>query len=390
MRFKKIFYLFIVLLFYSDLFSQNNDTINKNISIFIDGGVSYFDGDIPQTSLLPGSIPQFSIGYGFEYHLNNIWSLSLDNYYYNLKGENNYAYINTKLSEFDVNTNINLTKIIFPNSNSKTTVNGSIGLGMSYYSFNSVIKDNDSSITKLIVPKNDISINVPISLYVNHQISQNFSIGYKIKYVSNNKDNLEGLIIRGTSYKGVTNDFISSGTIYLKYTIIDKKNKKINIDKNINNTDNDNKIVQKNYFIINNIINDNYQSKKDTIVSNTKNTNNINNTDSTINKIDYYIPSIFFDFNKYDLDKNSENIILRASDIMKQYSNLRIEITGYCDSKGDYDYNLKLSNKRCDVIKNKLILNGISSDRIITNGMGKINIPNTKYRYNRRCDLKLY
>jgi outer membrane protein OmpA-like peptidoglycan-associated protein len=48
---------------------------------------------------------------------------------------------------------------------------------------------------------------------------------------------------------------------------------------------------------------------------------------------------------------------------------LRIE--GHCDDRGTVEYNMDLSQRRCNTTKEKLVSLGVAANRIITVGKGK-------------------
>ena len=58
-------------------------------------------------------------------------------------------------------------------------------------------------------------------------------------------------------------------------------------------------------------------------------------------------------------------------DFAKNYPDTDIEVVGHTDDRASDDYNLKLSKKRAEVVKDWLVKNGIEAKRIITKGMGK-------------------
>jgi outer membrane protein OmpA-like peptidoglycan-associated protein len=81
--------------------------------------------------------------------------------------------------------------------------------------------------------------------------------------------------------------------------------------------------------------------------------------------------NIFFDFDKATLRALSnvelKNLIL----LMKSNPNMKVEISGHTDSKGDDAYNQKLSEERAQAVVTYLITNGISADRMVAKGYGK-------------------
>jgi outer membrane protein OmpA-like peptidoglycan-associated protein len=86
--------------------------------------------------------------------------------------------------------------------------------------------------------------------------------------------------------------------------------------------------------------------------------------------------SIFFDFAKHTLVSNSILELDKKIIILKRYENLKLEIKCHSDSRGKSDYNLNLSILRSNSIKNYLIKNGISENRIIYIGVGEQEILN--------------
>lgn len=57
--------------------------------------------------------------------------------------------------------------------------------------------------------------------------------------------------------------------------------------------------------------------------------------------------------------------------ILEENENIKVLIEGHTDSTGSDSYNLKLSQKRADAIKDNLISNGVEADRIISKGYGE-------------------
>jgi OOP family OmpA-OmpF porin len=50
------------------------------------------------------------------------------------------------------------------------------------------------------------------------------------------------------------------------------------------------------------------------------------------------------------------------------YPEVRIEIRGYTDSVGSWEYNLDLSQRRADAVRLYLVNSGIASDRVVSKG----------------------
>lgn len=80
---------------------------------------------------------------------------------------------------------------------------------------------------------------------------------------------------------------------------------------------------------------------------------------------------IYFDFDKYDLTKNSFDILTDAVDYLKKNDEYNVVLIGHTDLEGDVAYNIRLSQNRVSTAKNYLMSYGIQSERISTTFHGK-------------------
>jgi outer membrane protein OmpA-like peptidoglycan-associated protein len=104
--------------------------------------------------------------------------------------------------------------------------------------------------------------------------------------------------------------------------------------------------------------------------------------------------NIFFDFNKSTLRKESNAELQRVIDLLKKYPTLKIEISGYTDSKGTQAYNLKLSSARAKSVVTYLTTHGIAASRLTSKGYGADNPVATNTtdegrQLNRRTEFKI-
>ncbi len=100
------------------------------------------------------------------------------------------------------------------------------------------------------------------------------------------------------------------------------------------------------------------------------------------------IPAVYFDFDRTELDDAALVTISKIAARMQKDVSLLVEVRGYCDFLGDVTYNEKLSTRRSERVKKELVkIWGIDADRIISNGKGKIILPQMQYRPNRRCEF---
>lgn len=88
---------------------------------------------------------------------------------------------------------------------------------------------------------------------------------------------------------------------------------------------------------------------------------------------DINLISIFFDSDKSTIKSESAKAIKKVSSMMKLFPGIVIELRGHTDSSnrtGDPQHNDKLSQSRADAVKQALIKEGISDNRIIAKGFG--------------------
>lgn len=88
-------------------------------------------------------------------------------------------------------------------------------------------------------------------------------------------------------------------------------------------------------------------------------------------QITWVLSDVNFDFNKWDLRQDAKQTLDRDIQILKENPQLRVEIQGHTDSIGNEAYNQQLSEKRAESVKNYLIQQGISRDRLTSKGYGE-------------------
>lgn len=107
------------------------------------------------------------------------------------------------------------------------------------------------------------------------------------------------------------------------------------------------------------------------------------------------IETIYFEFDKFDLTPKQTEVVnrfIKSIDTSKVES---VQIYGYCDDRGNDEYNFRLSNNRAATIQNLLVRAGFNQGKIvILEGKGRVvvrpdtieNLHETRSR-NRRVDL---
>jgi outer membrane protein OmpA-like peptidoglycan-associated protein len=82
------------------------------------------------------------------------------------------------------------------------------------------------------------------------------------------------------------------------------------------------------------------------------------------------LTNVFFDLNQAKLRPESIIELTSFANYLKAHAQLKIEIGGHTDSRGNAQDNLTLSNNRAKAVYEFLISKGVSSDRLTYKGYG--------------------
>jgi outer membrane protein OmpA-like peptidoglycan-associated protein len=124
--------------------------------------------------------------------------------------------------------------------------------------------------------------------------------------------------------------------------------------------------------------------------NNATNNNSNNNVSSDL----ISVKNILFDNDSFTIDDIFKSDLKMISEYLKSTPNARIEIQGYCSQTGSSDYNMLLSTKRAENVKNAIIANGASAGQIEIKSFGYSNpIASNLYpdsrMFNRRTEIKI-
>ena len=82
---------------------------------------------------------------------------------------------------------------------------------------------------------------------------------------------------------------------------------------------------------------------------------------------------VLFDFNQSTLKPGAREKLAKVSGILLAYPGLKLAIEGHTDSIGTDEYNMTLSQKRADSVRDYLVGQGINNSNLSATGMGKAN-----------------
>jgi len=95
----------------------------------------------------------------------------------------------------------------------------------------------------------------------------------------------------------------------------------------------------------------------------------------------------FFDSNSSTLKPGAYTEIDRVAGVLNKYPQTTIQVAGHTDSRGSEQYNLELSQRRADAVKNALVQRGVDPMRIQTYGYGESQPISSNDALNRRVEI---
>jgi len=82
------------------------------------------------------------------------------------------------------------------------------------------------------------------------------------------------------------------------------------------------------------------------------------------------LKNILFEFDSYQLNEEAKKTLDAIYEVLKNYPDREIQISGHTDNIGTEEYNLELSEKRAKAVANYLLEKGLKEDQISYKGYG--------------------
>ena len=81
-------------------------------------------------------------------------------------------------------------------------------------------------------------------------------------------------------------------------------------------------------------------------------------------------PVIYFDFNSIAINPDEESKLNEILHILKENPDMKVTVTGWCDTRGSVAVNRRISRQRAETLKAWLVKKGIAASRISATGKG--------------------
>ena len=104
------------------------------------------------------------------------------------------------------------------------------------------------------------------------------------------------------------------------------------------------------------------------------------------------LSDVLFDVGKADLKASSMDMMMQLAQYLQEYPDRTVMIEGFTDSSGSAAFNMDLSMRRAQSVRDALVLRNVTSDRIRIRGFGEkfpVASNNTAYgrQQNRRVEI---
>jgi peptidoglycan-associated lipoprotein len=83
------------------------------------------------------------------------------------------------------------------------------------------------------------------------------------------------------------------------------------------------------------------------------------------------VKDVFFDYDKSNIRPNEVSATQGDASFLQQHPSIKILVEGHCDDRGSDEYNIALGTSRAESVRQSLLQQGISADRIRTISYGK-------------------
>ncbi len=102
------------------------------------------------------------------------------------------------------------------------------------------------------------------------------------------------------------------------------------------------------------------------------------------------LQDVYFLFNSTNLTPLAKKALSENAQVLKMFPNIRVVLLGYASPEGSREYNLKLSQKRAQAVKDYLVKEGVPESALSIKPMGKMEkIAKPLYHFARKVHLEI-
>ena len=83
------------------------------------------------------------------------------------------------------------------------------------------------------------------------------------------------------------------------------------------------------------------------------------------------VKDVLFDYDKANIRTDEAPVAQSDASFLVQHPAIKVSVEGHCDDRGSEEYNLALGTSRAETLKNSLLQQGVSAERIKTVSYGK-------------------
>lgn len=229
---KRIFFLFICFQIVNFTFAV--EPKYAHWSATIDLGTNFFDGDIKDihTSFMD-KLSHPSLGATIDYAIFPFVSLGFAYNYHYVQADDGTDYFTSNTQQFYPYLSLNLLNLSFQRNPGNFGLWAHVGFGLASYKFTNQTKPeiyydpyyNGSAHYYYLSNPSKLynSYIIPYGFTLEYKISNQLSLGLQIDRSKYSKDNLEG--ITQFNWRGVTNDFVTSVMLQMRYKFCPKDQK---------------------------------------------------------------------------------------------------------------------------------------------------------------------
>lgn len=384
------------------------------------GPVIYYT-DVVDYTIFPSGDWRFGPAFMLSKQFGRPWSIDAQYLMADMYGEKNTRYFSGNFYDVTVNLNFSINQLVlFGPIQDKINIYGKIGLGVNYFRARQrslitgdwiTVGDVHNSTPGYPKPygwdETDFlaigydrnnpeqetdrgsEMVVPIGAGMEYRVNKSFDMGFELTLRNLTQDNLD------VNLTGADNDSYMSAAFTLTYKV-GKKDKRHSLwtYKDFNLEYQREREADPMALRL-----DSLRQKLDYLAANDS---SITDTTyiyrETVERRDVLTASVFFDFDKSEIKPYGHKVLAIVARFMKENEEERVLVQGYCDERGPEDYNVKLSQRRCDAVVDVLVNDyGIDEARFETEPVGETELlsdtkklaPRGIHRVNRRVDIFL-